>query len=1027
MESFSNSMKISPLDLMAAIIKGKMDPADFSGAQVTLIILENRNFVMILTTSIAVLIGCVVVLVLRQSSAQKHPGVIQPPRPLIVEEPEPEEAGNGSKKVTIFFSTQTGTVEGFAKALAEEAKARYENVTFKVVDLDDYAADDEAYEEKLKNESLAFFFLATYGDGELTDNVVRFYKWFTEGEERGEWLKNLNYGMFGLGNRQYEHFNKVVVVVDEILAAQALQLLASKFQSSNMSRFEESSKHSWVALSSTGDSPEKPEDEAIEIDPENQENVEGDPKNDGNESEGEDDAQSNDGDYAAEPRVNGTSTMKHHIEKYCRFYQGNKCKKQKVLVGDKSKDNNVVAIGFSQVNVLEACVKMVVIDEMPFSTVDKMGFRLFCAVGIPLFNVPSRRTLVRTFLNMYEEWKTSLKKNLSGHRICLTTDTWTSTQNINYMVLTAHFIDDEWNMHKRIINFCVIPNHYGTTIAKLIENCLLEWGIDRVMTITMDNASANKVALDQLMEKMNRWENSQAILGGKYLHVRCIAHITNIIVSHGMKRLKNGLLAIRNCVRFVRSSPQRLEFFRQAVNLVKLTCKATVCLDCPTRWNSTFVMLDVALKFKKAFATMAEDVESPFVAYFKEVEDEKDEDGVIIACQIKGRKRVGPPTEEDWLKVEAFVKFLRVFYDVTLRVSASTHPTVHTGLHDIIKIETAINNLESQANMQVGLPSEQLLKAMASDMRSKYEKYFDSYHKLNPLIVIGLVLDPRFKLRHVTQLFKKKLSDFEAQLKANEVKDLLHALYDAYAPNVEGGKHMKKGPSQAQYSSTSSDVVSMEDDLVDEWMHFVEDSDEKVVRDEVDSYLLDPLVQITKEESTKHFNILLWWKMNGTKYPILAAIAKDIFAIQVSTVASESAFSTGGRVISYFRSSLTPKSVEALICMQNWLRGDSIITLEDDAPSVEHIEFYESIESEVAKSTSTLASLTLNPQSQQAPTPSQSKSSSAQGSMASHPLFSNLQRARSSQVSASQARSQVQIPPKPSASKCAKGKGKAKV
>ncbi|KAM1965935.1 hypothetical protein ACFX15_046214 [Malus domestica] len=220
MESFSNSMKISLLDLMAAIIKGKMDPADFSGAQVTSVILENRNFVMILTTSIAVLIGCVVILVLRRFSAQKHPSVIQPPRPLIVEEPKPDEAGNSSKKVTIFFSTQTGTVEGFAKALAEEEKAQYENVTFKVVDLDDYAADDEAYEEKLKNKSLAFFFLATYGDGEPTDNVVRFYKWFTEGEERGEWLKNLNYRMFGLGNRQYEHFNKVVVVVDEILAAQ---------------------------------------------------------------------------------------------------------------------------------------------------------------------------------------------------------------------------------------------------------------------------------------------------------------------------------------------------------------------------------------------------------------------------------------------------------------------------------------------------------------------------------------------------------------------------------------------------------------------------------------------------------------------------------------------------------------------------------------------------------------------------------------------------------------------------------------
>ena len=82
---------------------------------------------------------------------------------------------------------------------------------------------------------------------------------------------------------------------------------------------------------------------------------------------------------------------------------------------------------------------------------------------------------------------------------------------------------------------------------------------------------------------------------------------------------------------------------------------------------------------------------------------------------------------------------------------------------------------------------------------------------------------------------------------------------------------------------------------------------------EVEMYLKDTV----EDPSNLKLNVLLWWRVNGLRYLILEKIARDVFVVPVSTMASESAFSIERHIIDEYRSSLTPAMVDASICTKN--------------------------------------------------------------------------------------------------------------
>lgn len=127
-----------------------------------------------------------------------------------------EESG---KNCVVFYGSQTGTAEDYASRLAKEGSSRFGLKTM-TADLEEY---DYENLDKFPDDKIAFFVMATYGEGEPTDNAVEFWEFingetpsFSESSDDEKPLANLKYVTFGLGNNTYEHYNSMVRNLDKI-------------------------------------------------------------------------------------------------------------------------------------------------------------------------------------------------------------------------------------------------------------------------------------------------------------------------------------------------------------------------------------------------------------------------------------------------------------------------------------------------------------------------------------------------------------------------------------------------------------------------------------------------------------------------------------------------------------------------------------------------------------------------------------------------------------------------------------------
>jgi hypothetical protein len=282
-------------------------------------------------------------------------------------------------------------------------------------------------------------------------------------------------------------------------------------------------------------------------------------------------------------------------------------------------------------------------------------------------------------------------------------------------------------------------------------------------------------------------------------------------------------------------------------------------------------MLEAIEKFEKVFVRLGQS-EPRYMSYFLEVDS-------------KGNKKnIEPPSLEDWENARTLLKFLKIFYMVTLKFSGSLHVTSNSFFNELIYMHTNL--------LQLCKSRDNLLSGIAMNMMSKFEKYWGCEANHNFLLYVANVLDPRLKLKYVKFCLGELYDYDKAQLLTKKVKDNLVSLYEFYLKAdevVDDNKHKQ-------------DVNDVIDDMevdVNTLARFKRHSQEEDIvenRNEVERYLVDGC----EDSNDDKLDILGWWKINASKYKILSKLTQHVLAFPISTVTSESAFSTGGRILDQF-------------------------------------------------------------------------------------------------------------------------------
>ena len=262
--------------------------------------------------------------------------------------------------------------------------------------------------------------------------------------------------------------------------------------------------------------------------------------------------------------------------------------------------------------------------------------------------------------------------------------------------------------------FVYVPTpHTSNVLAQELMDALTNWNIEtKISTIMVDNCNSNDGMISIISSKLS----TELLLDGKFLHMRCCAHILNLVVKEGLSLIEDAIEKIRDSVAYWSASPSRVEKFEEVARQAKVSCTKKLSLDCRTRWNSTYLMLETAIEYKEIFPRL----------------------------KLRDKSYTFVPSDQDWEMATIIAQKLKIFYEATELFFGSKYPTSYVYFVQICRLRNEI--VKWMASI------DDLISSMAKKMFDKFEKYWNIIHTV---LLVAVVLDPRYKMKVVEYYFRE--------------------------------------------------------------------------------------------------------------------------------------------------------------------------------------------------------------------------------------------------------------------------------